>query len=696
MVMDRRLLCAAAWTAASILFIAPNAAQAATSELIVSEIGWAGSSKSESDEWIELTNVSSAPIALKDWTLTGALASNAILTFPDATLLPGQTYLIANYAANDPKSVLTRAPDLVTSAVSLSNSALGLILKRSDGSVADQAGNGKTPLAGHTGTPTAAMVRVAPIVDGTVKSSWTDANAGTTDLGTPGFTETWFIPTPVPILDPVPPPVVEPLPPVIDPVPTDPVPTVVINQPVTTPDAPVSTPPTVVEQPTLTVYPPGTLVVSELMPAPPKDGQEWAEIRNPFNNVIPLRGWTMKNARGTSVPLPDQLLGLDQYVAVPAPSGFLANASGKLLLLDPNGSVIDWMAYGTGDVPAPKQAEALALDENGAWKITTTPTPGAANAITPRKPPAPAVTPAVPVTMSATDAAIALADAPPTPNPPPTATAPADFAISELYPNTGNDLQDEFVEVRNAGQTLADFKGWILRDRNRTMFTQRASLVLAPGEAVALPRPVTHLSLANAGDAIELIRPDQTVAEQIAYDATKRGQAYALVDGAWTWTVPTPDEANIPPSAAPDPTAVAPSTKSKPPPVVKKPKAVRAATKTVAATPAQFSGIITGRSGLRVKVESNGQTQTVVLPTGSDAGALGIKSGRTLEATGLRTRKNGAAILTVRSPNDVHTFVPAPPAPATPPDAPPATLGSRVTDLFSTAGTALRQLFGQT
>lgn len=748
MTHGRRLLFAAVWTCACIIFsspplahaVAPNASD--THDIIVSEIAWAGSSKSEADEWIELTNVSSQSISLEGWTLSGALVSGGIYTFPSIVLASQQAFLLANYPAGDAKSVLVRAPDAVTSAVSLSNSALQLALKRPDGSIADQAGNGKTPLAGHASPSFIAMVRLSPVTDGTVKESWADA----IDVGTPGIIEPWFVPTPTlpvtvptipvipPVPEPIPPPVVE-SPPVIQvlvPVPTtvpDPAPeqtapavtnpplsivneTLLAEEIVRTEEVPTQSADLApdalaenvdaVEQTSMTIptaYPPGTLAISEFVPAPNKGEEEWVEIANPFNNVIRLNEWKVKNARGTSVALPEQLLGFEQRVVVRLKSGFLTNASGKVLLVDPTGAITDWIAYGTGDIATPKTGEALALGTSGAWLITTTPTPGDANIIVPRAVKTVTAPPTVYVSgivseavtiVSETDMPTPLVDAVPVP-------FIGHFILSELYPNTGHDTQDEFIEIKNAGTEAADFSGWTLRDKSGAAFVQKTTLPVPAGEAVTLTRPTTRLSLNNTGDEITLLQPDKTAADHRAYEKAPKGKSYGLVGDIWTWQAPTPDEENML-------DAVPPPKQETPKPVaVKKPAKKPAVTKpTVVNT--TLDGIVVARSGRNITVEKDGATFTVQAPVGSDYGALGIHSGRRIEAIGTLTEKNGKRILSVVNTVNIHTDEAIKPDVVSVPTGKDtrqtneerAGIGLALASAASAAGFALRKLFLRT
>ena len=173
----------------------PVHAASPTTSVVIGEVAWAGSSLSSSDEWLELWNTSDAPISLAGWSLHGAGESDKTITFSATSTLPAQSaYLISNYQNTDPKNIFSVPAQLVTTAISLSNSQLRIELVDNTGMVVDSAGNGGAPPAGtNTTTVKGSMIRIASNTDGTLASSWSAAtNAqnikpGIADLGTPGI-----------------------------------------------------------------------------------------------------------------------------------------------------------------------------------------------------------------------------------------------------------------------------------------------------------------------------------------------------------------------------------------------------------------------------------------------------------------------------------------------------------------------------
>ncbi len=183
---------------------APVAAQ--PGPVVISELMWSGSTASTADEWIELYNPSDAAIDLAGWALTYRRGDEDKVMFVlDAAVIPaGQTFLIANYAANHKNSLLAVEPQRVDSAVSLPNTKLLLHLYDGDpqagGQLIDMADDGRgAPFAGDSASKSA-MVRIAFDQPGDQPESWATAteqsgwDAGASELGTPGAIPAYLLP----------------------------------------------------------------------------------------------------------------------------------------------------------------------------------------------------------------------------------------------------------------------------------------------------------------------------------------------------------------------------------------------------------------------------------------------------------------------------------------------------------------------
>ncbi|PJZ69568.1 hypothetical protein CH373_08605 [Leptospira perolatii] len=144
---------------------APNSNATSTRDIIFSEIAWAGTDISASDEWIELRNLTSSPIDLTGWTITvdDGTPSDILLS---GTIPAGGYFLLER---TDDTSVPGLSADLIYTG-GMNNSSTRLILKRQTTAI-DETPIGNWPAG--TNSPThISMERANPNSDGTLASSW--------------------------------------------------------------------------------------------------------------------------------------------------------------------------------------------------------------------------------------------------------------------------------------------------------------------------------------------------------------------------------------------------------------------------------------------------------------------------------------------------------------------------------------------
>ena len=173
--------------------------------VVISELMWPGSTASTADEWIELYNPSDSAVDLAGWTLTYRSGTeDKVMLVLKGAIPPGQTFLIANYAADHKNSLLAVQPQRVDAAVSLPNTKLLLHLYDGDpqagGQLIDLADDGRgAPFAGDSANKSA-MVRIAFDQPGDQPESWVTAteqsgwDAGASELGTPGSIPAYLLP----------------------------------------------------------------------------------------------------------------------------------------------------------------------------------------------------------------------------------------------------------------------------------------------------------------------------------------------------------------------------------------------------------------------------------------------------------------------------------------------------------------------
>lgn len=165
--------------------------------VVLNELMWMGSSRSPSDEWIELRNVTNDPVDLANWKLTKKSSGTEVtmLSIPSGVIAPQGYFLIANYANTQSTSVLDIEPDLVDSDVALANSAMQIKLYNAANEIVDVADDGTgNPLAGGyvAGSKYFSMERNSVPGDGSLAQNWHTASAAINlqtseaEFGTPG------------------------------------------------------------------------------------------------------------------------------------------------------------------------------------------------------------------------------------------------------------------------------------------------------------------------------------------------------------------------------------------------------------------------------------------------------------------------------------------------------------------------------
>lgn len=115
--------------------VLPKYCQAANfGDVIINEVMWMGSEKSDADEWLELKNNTSEEIDISKWKIINLGKNLNIKAVGDYslgsnTIVPKEGYLlIANYSFGHNNTILDIEPDIVTSSISLLNEKNGNIL----------------------------------------------------------------------------------------------------------------------------------------------------------------------------------------------------------------------------------------------------------------------------------------------------------------------------------------------------------------------------------------------------------------------------------------------------------------------------------------------------------------------------------------------------------------------------------------
>lgn len=172
----------------------------ASASLFISEVMWAGSDLSSSDEWIEFAcredDTDISHFRLMSVSQSGSIQTEKELyRFGSGTLAEsGSYFIVSNYSADF--SRLLDEPAFVSTGLSLPNSKLHLRLRDASGSLIDEVyGGSGTPFAGAniSGGMKASMERTSFELFGNNPDAWVTASrslgfdSGAILFGTPGF-----------------------------------------------------------------------------------------------------------------------------------------------------------------------------------------------------------------------------------------------------------------------------------------------------------------------------------------------------------------------------------------------------------------------------------------------------------------------------------------------------------------------------
>ncbi|TAL51053.1 hypothetical protein EPN81_01030 [Patescibacteria group bacterium] len=513
----------------------PIRTQASTQTIVFSEIAWAGSSISSSDEWIELTNVSDAAIDISGWTLTGAGSSGASLVLPEASLMePHSTYLIANYEHAHENTALAVQPNFVTATLSVSNEGFNLALYDNGNTLVDVAGGAGAPFAGGSGGTGdsldgryTSMVRTDGLNDGALPESWMDADSsqgfleGVDDLGTPGIVT--FATTEQIVLqeideEPAEEPAVE----------------EIIEE--------------VMEERTeesLTQ----TILINEFVVDPNEGEEEWIELVNTTDTAVDLTGWTIEDTVGKQTVL-EGVIAPGEYLLITEPLGKLNNDTDEIILKDAAGANIDSVEYGTDELPAPEDGAALARNESGVFELTYETTPGSVNVIDQEK--HEVVEEVEDVTQETVVVEEVLEEIAEEVEPEtveeevhvPTVT---NIHINEFVVDPAGDGV-EWIELSNAGDTQVTLTGWSMEDASGNV-TDLSSVTIEAYGYVLIESPKGNLN--NDGDTVILKDADGSMVESVTYGDEGYpipGDGESLARNGETFEVtqsPTPGTANL-------------------------------------------------------------------------------------------------------------------------------------------------------
>ncbi len=485
----------------------------------------------EFGEFIELFNAGETPTNLKGWILADLDTDNFVIN-ADLVIQPGQ-YLVLARNADLTLDVVTGLPingglsvDFVFDGMSLANGDDEILLLTPAGQEVDRIVWGGA--SGNSATAGASLERTVFGSDGVWVTAQTPWPGSAGDAGSPGAAY---------------------LPPVVTPTPTDVPPT-----PMPIPTEPLPTP---------IIGPPARIRISEFLANPNAVDDEFGEFIELFNageTPTNLKGWSLADLGTDNLAInvdliiqPGQYLVLARSDDVTLNGGLpvdypfngmsLANGSDEILLLTPHGHEVDRVLWGEGtDVKtrAGASLERTSFDDASVWVTAVTPWPGSAgDAGSPGVAYVPPVATPQPTDSLPTPTPTEASIWQPTPGPPPA------IFISELLadPAAVGDNDGEFIEIFNAGSSVANLRGWHFADLGTDQFTITGDLLIAPAQYLVLARNgdsstnggvavdyvYAGMGLANSEDEILLISPAGVEIDRVEWVA---GSAIAVRSGA--------------------------------------------------------------------------------------------------------------------------------------------------------------------
>ncbi len=126
---------------------------------------------------------------------------------------------------------------------------------------------------------------------------------------------------------------------------------------------------------------------------------------------------------------------------------------------------------------------------------------------------------------------------------------PTGVIINEILPNAqGSDEENEFIELYNMNNFDVNLSTWEIRDieGTTTAFIIPDNTIILANKYLVFKRPQTKISLNNTGDTVNLIFPNDKIADSVTFPKALLNQSYNKNNSNWSWsTTLTPNFKNI-------------------------------------------------------------------------------------------------------------------------------------------------------
>jgi uncharacterized protein YdeI (BOF family) len=300
---------------------------------------------------------------------------------------------------------------------------------------------------------------------------------------------------------------------------------------------PSSTPPSSSTTPSATTTLDGSLGwsglrVNEVMPNP-LSGDEWVELFNTGTSTVLLSGGFLCDGRAAgncTIASLDGFIAPQSWIIVSIQGSKLNNTGDSVFLKNASSTIFDSMSYVNDLVPKSGEVVARSSDGFGVWVLSSVATPSSTNII--KQPVSSAGAAPTTVYASAKDM-LRYSGATP-------------VVINEIFPNPkGNDLDGEFIELKNISTSPTLLDWWSIEDGVQTY---RLSGELDGGDLLFLSRKTTNINLKNSGEqTLRLININSEVAHEVRLSSSTEDKSYSRAeDGGWIWTKEvTPGAENV-------------------------------------------------------------------------------------------------------------------------------------------------------
>ncbi|NRH21280.1 lamin tail domain-containing protein [Candidatus Gracilibacteria bacterium] len=95
--------------------------------------------------------------------------------------------------------------------------------------------------------------------------------------------------------------------------------------------------------------------------------------------------------------------------------------------------------------------------------------------------------------------------------------------IYEIFPNTIDDTNLEYIELRNTGCSDIDISGYILEDMSTKQYIFPTSSIISPKNTIRIDRSNSKIILNNVDEILYLKQPDGTIEDQLSYSTSTKG-----------------------------------------------------------------------------------------------------------------------------------------------------------------------------